>query len=138
MSDRRHVIVYIKHGPSDAQQEAAVVEYCHQRDYEGVARASHPDAAASLVNSGLADLVVAAFDPRDGLRHKVRIAGGTVEFVRQPRQPTTVAILFQRLLRRGKTESEIAAMHEMSTTDVRQILIRGLRSRSNRRPGDTP
>lgn len=133
MSERRHVIVYIKSGPSDAQQEAAVVEHCRRRGYEGVARAHDPDSAASLVYSGLADLVVAAFDPRDGLRHMVRLAGGDVEFVRQPRQPTTVAVLFQRLIRRGKTESEIAEMHEMSTTDVRQILLRGLRSRSNRR-----
>lgn len=134
MPDRRHVIVYIKPGPSDSQQEAAVVDHCRQRRYEGVARADDPDAAANLVRSGLAELVVAAFDPRDGLRHKVRVAGGQVEFVRQPRQPTTVALLFQRLLRRGKTESEIATMHEMNTTDVRQILLRGLRGKPDDRP----
>jgi hypothetical protein len=127
--------VYIKPGPSHDQQEAAVVDHCRSHEYQGVGVAHDPDAAASLIQSGLAGLVVAAFDPRDGLRHKVRLAGGEVEFVRQPRQPTTVALLFQRLKRSGTTESEIAAMHEMNTTDVRQILLRALRGKPSPRRG---
>lgn len=133
MPQRKRVIIYIKPGPSTEQQIAAVADHCNRQDYEGAARVHHPDEAAALIQSGLADLVVAAFDPRDGLRHVVRLAGGDVEFVRPPSQPTTVTSLFQRLLRRGKTPSEIAQMHDMDTGEVRHILERGERRTFRRR-----
>lgn len=120
------VIAYIELSDQGTKLHRAITKFCEDRNFEIVTLAATPNAAAQAVAAGEADTVVAAVDPRNGLRHMVTIAQGRVVFVRPPRQRLTVARLFRRLFEKGKSPQEIARMHEMNTTDVRRILERGL------------
>lgn len=119
------VIAYIEVSEQATKIHRAISKFCEERDLEIQALASTPQAAAQAVAAGTAGLVVAAVDPRNGLRHLVTVAHGQVVFVRHPRERLTVAGLFRRLFEHGKTPHEIAEMHDIDTTDVHQILRRG-------------
>jgi hypothetical protein len=118
------VIAYVPPVDTAARQQRAILEFARTHDLYIQVISSNPQACAQAVAGGLARVVLAAADPRNGLRNLVTAAGGSMRFVREPRERLTVAGLFRRLAGRGQSPHDIAEMHGLDTVDVREILRR--------------
>lgn len=116
-------VIYLSPGSTEDRQERAVTQLCDALGLVVTARATTVDACVRLIADRLAEVVVAAADPRNGLRHKVTVAGGRVEFARQPvvRLPT-LADWLRRAIGRGVTPHQIGRAVDESTIDVSRIM----------------
>lgn len=119
------VIAYVPPDDPGRRQERAILRFAKMHDLAIQALCNDPQACARSITAGAAVVVLAAADPRNGLRHLVAGVGGSILFVREPRERLTVASLFRRLAGRGHSPHDIAEMHGLDTVDVREILRRG-------------
>src|ERR1044072_6211850 len=75
------VIVYIHPDDQSERQQKAILGHCAEHDLEILGSVATPEAAAQAVGGGISSVVIAATDPRNGLRSQVVAAGGEVRFV---------------------------------------------------------
>lgn len=122
MPDRVPVIAYIRDDRDDARQTRLIVKYCTEHRLNPVIRARTPQAAAQAVGAGHAAIVVAVSDLRDGLRHVVAIAGGTVRFVRERSRRPSLRDWLARAANRGATPSAIGQLVGEDTEEVRRVM----------------
>lgn len=115
-------VVYLHAGPTEDRQERAISAYCDQHNLLVTARTIDVDACAQLVADHLAEVVVAATDPRNGLTHKVTIAGGRVEFARQKTRQPTLADWLRRAIGRGVSPHQIASAVGEETIEISRIM----------------
>jgi hypothetical protein len=120
MSDR--AVAYLTPGPHEDRQIRAIYRLCEELDLTVTTRATDIEACARLIAEGHADVVVAASDPRNGLRHLVTVAGGRVEFARTTARLPTLADWLRRAAGRGVTPHQIAKAVGEDTTDVSRIM----------------
>jgi hypothetical protein len=121
MPDR--AVAFLAPGPTDDRQRRHILRFCDARGYTMTTRTDDMYAAARLIAEGFADVVVAATDPRNGVRQLVESAGGRFEVAREPvRRPPTLADWLRRALRRGVTPHHIARAVGETTTDVGQVM----------------
>ena len=120
MSDR--AVAYLTPGPTEGRQVRAIDLLCEELGLVYTTRATDIQACVRLIAAGHAQVVVAASDPRNGLRHLVTVAGGRVEFARTHARIPTLADWLRRALGRGATPHEIGDMFGESTTDVSRIM----------------
>jgi hypothetical protein len=117
------VIAYVR--PDEPPlQLAALLAYIEERGLTIVASCREPGPAAEAVTAGLASVVVASVDPRNGLRSAVAGAGGTLWLVRGRAHLASATDLLRLAVRRGRTPHEIADSLGADTTDVRELLKR--------------
>lgn len=126
-------IAYIEPGGNEARQQRAVLDLATRQAFNVVTICAEPGACAAAVAAGLAEVVLAAVDPRNGLREQVAAAGGRAVFAREPRMLPTLRDLLDRALRRGRTPHDIAELLDAETDDV-SGLLRRLGLRQPRRP----
>lgn len=118
----KRAVLYLRPGATVNRQERAVTRLCDALGLVVISRASDPDVCAGLVADGLAEVVVAEVDPRNGLRHKVTVAGGRVAFARDKTHAPTLADWLRRAIGRGVTPRQIGHAVGESTTDVSRIM----------------
>jgi hypothetical protein len=125
-------VVYVNPGPTAQRQQRAIVDWCTAHGYWVRAMCTEVCACEQAVRAGIARVVVAATDPRNGLRSRVAAAGGRVELVRANDRPPTLADLLRRAVTR-RSPHDIAHGLDMDTTDVSNIIRRlGLDRQSGR------
>jgi hypothetical protein len=130
---RTPVIMYVEPDDTAERQHRHIIEYCEDRDLNVTSICESPAAAAEAVRGGIAQVVVAARDPRNGLRHAVTIAGGRVELVRDHNRLPSLRDFLARALRRGRTPHDIASGVGDETTDIAELLKRLNLGKPNRR-----
>lgn len=134
MPDWQKTIALIRADEDEARQERLITKYCTEHHLRLVVRASTPQAAAQSVAAGEVDIVVAVSDRRDGLRHLIAVAGGTVRFVRERRRPPTVREWLAKAIGRGITPSAIGQHVGEDTEEI----IRIMREYGIKPPPDEP
>jgi len=122
MPDWQKVVALIRVDEDEARQERLITKYCTDHHLTPAFRASTPQAAAQVIAAHEADIVVAVGDRRDGLRHLIAIAGGTVRFVRERRRRPTVREWLARAASRGITPSAIGQHVGEDTEEVLRIM----------------
>lgn len=128
-----HVIMYVEPDDTAERQRRHILAYCEGEDLDVRSVCVSPAAAAEAVAGGIATVVVAAQDPRNGLRALVAAAGGRVQLVRdQTRLPTLREFLAQAL-RRGRTPRDIAHAVGDETADIAELLKQLKLNEPNRR-----
>lgn len=116
-------VAYLTPGPTEERQTRDITRFCAAHDLDVTARATDVETCARLVASGLAEVVVAAADPRNGLRHRVTVAGGRTVFVREARgRIPSLADWLRRAAGRGVTPRQIGQAVGEDTTDVSRIM----------------
>jgi len=127
------VVVYIHPDEHEQKQQKAILGFCAEHDFEICGSARTPESAAQAVAAGISQTVVAATDPRNGLRSMVGVAGGEVVFVRERSRTPTLREFLGRAVNGGRTPSQIARLIGSETTDISELLNRlGLRRPDNR------
>lgn len=117
------VIAYVR--PDEpSPQLAALLKYIEERGFTIVATCREPRQAAEAIVGGLAEIVVASVDPRDGLRSAVAHAGGTLKLVRDRARAVSMRDLLRGALRRGRTPRDIARGLGADTTEVADLIKR--------------
>lgn len=119
MPDR--VVLYLSPGSED-RQERAVARLCESLGLHITTRATNVDACVQLIVDDIADIVVAAADPRNGLRHRVSLAGGRILFARDRRQLPTLADWLRRAVGRGVTAHQLSEVFDEPTVEVSRIM----------------
>lgn len=126
--------IYIHPDGNEDKQQRAVVDHCDRQGYDIASIANTPEAVAQAIADGHAEVVVAATDPRNGLRNLIAVAGGRTEFVRERSRAPTLRDFLNRAVQRGRTNHQIAEGIGSETTDITELLKRlGLR-----KPDDRP
>lgn len=115
-------IIYLSPDSTADRQERAVTQLCDSLGLVVTTRATTVDACVQLIAARLAEVVVAATDPRNGLRHAVTLAGGRVEFARDRTRLPTLADWLRRAIGRGVTPHQIGRAVDESTIDVSRIM----------------
>lgn len=127
------VVIYIHPDQHEQKQERAIIGFCAEHDFEILGAARTPESAAQAVAAGISHTVVAATDPRNGLRSMVGVAGGEMLFVRERSRTPTLRDFLGRAVQTGRTPSQIARLIGSETTDISELLHRlGLRKPDNR------
>lgn len=113
------------------RQFAACRPYVERHGYVIVSVTNDPDAALALLESDVAQVIVAAIDrPNDGeLARLAQGAGGRLEYCRAPRRRPRPpadpdAEIIVRMATRGGTEDEIVRLLGVPAERVREILRR--------------
>jgi len=128
------VIVYIHPDDQSERQQKAILGHCAEHDLEILGSVATPEAAAQAVGGGISSVVIAATDPRNGLRSQVVAAGGEVRFVRERSRIPTLRDFLSRAVKGGRTPSDIARAIGSETSEISELLKRlGLR-----KPTDQP
>ena|SRR5690348_10347303 len=129
------IVVYIHPDEGDEyKQERAILGFCAEHHLSILCSVTSPEAAAQAVHGGISGTVVAATDPRNGLRSLVGLAGGEVRFVRERSRLPTLRDFLGRAVKAGRTPSDIARAIGSETTDISELLKRlGLRKPDDRR-----
>jgi hypothetical protein len=114
--------MYVQPDETAERQRRHIIEYCDTYDLDVRSICVSPAAAAEAVAGGIAEVVVAAQDPRNGLRHLVSEAGGRLDLVREHHRLPTLREFLSRALRRGRTPHDIAHGLGSETTDISELL----------------
>lgn len=129
----RAVIAYVNPDDDRVRQVQAILDYIHANDQSIAARCSTPAACAQAISGGMAEVVVAAVDPRNGLREAVASVGGTLALVRERSRNPTLREFLSRAVGKGRTPHDIAHLIGDSTTEVARLIERlGLRRPDDR------
>ena len=115
-------VAYLTPGDTENRQQRAITDFCHLHDLLVTSRTTNVHAAAQLIHDGLADVVVAETDPRNGLRTAVDAAGGRLEVVHQRANVPTLADWLRRAAGRGITPRQIAAAVGVTTGAVVNVM----------------
>lgn len=124
-----YAVIYVRPGGDlDERQQQTCLAYCARHRYRADSLCFHADDAARLVESGVAQVVVVAFDANgDGdLEVRVRAAGGRLEYARPPRRTITTEFgrLVAGMFRRGGDVPTIAQLLDQPTSEIREALRR--------------
>jgi hypothetical protein len=126
------VIAYVNPGDAWERQINAILGYAAEHELAIAARCSAPDACALAVAAGVAAVVVASVDPRNGLREAIDAAGGTLRLVRERSRTPSLRDFLAKALGRGKSPREIAHLTGYTTGEVDDMIKRlGLRKPPN-------
>lgn len=136
MSSPRTAVIYIDHDrPHPDKQEAMALRHAEELGLRVVALCTAPPACVGVVRSGAAEVVVAALDPGDEFIRGVGQVGGTVVVARCARRrepPRGYGELAERMHSQGLVPRQIAAVLEVTTGRIREVLRRaGIRPRDD-------
>lgn len=127
------VIAYVNPDDVWERQIQAILGYVHEHDMTIAARCGLPGACAEAVAGGVAEVVVASVDPRNGLREAIAAAGGSLAIVRERSRVPSLREFLSLVLRRGKTSHDIAHLTGDTTGEVDELIRRlGLRNPDER------
>lgn len=118
------VILIRRDGVPAELQEAACLGYCERNRYELDSISTDPDGAAALVETGVAQVIVAAYRRSEdkAIVRRIRTAG-RVEYVRNPPGRQLDAVdLAVALHDRGASVEQIADLLGESTRDITATL----------------
>lgn len=122
------VIAYVNPDDVWERQIQAILGFTEEHDLSIAARCGLPAACAEAVTGGVAEVVVASVDPRNGLREAVEAAGGRLVLVRERSRNPSLRDFLARALGRGRTPHEIADLTGDTTGEVADLIRRlGLR-----------
>lgn len=121
-------IVYIHPGADEDKQKRLILDYAHANDLAPEVICSKPESCAQAVAGGVSDVVIAAVDPRNGLRDAISEAGGTLILIRERSRTPSLRDFLGRAASRGKTPHDIAHLIGDTTGEVAKLFERlGLR-----------
>lgn len=127
------VIAFVN--PDDVwdRQIQSILGFAEEHDLTIAARCAAPRACAEAVTGGVAELVIASVDPRNGLREAVEAAGGTLLLVRERSRNPSLRDFLGRALKRGRSPHDIAHLTGDTTGEVADLIKRlGLRRPDDR------
>jgi hypothetical protein len=128
-------IAYIHPGADEDRQKRNILGYAHTHHLTLEVICSAPQSCAQAVAGGVASVVIASVDPRNGLRDAVTAAGGTLVLVRERSRVPSLREFLNGAVRQGKTPHDIARLTGDTTGEVARLFERlGLRKPDDRPP----
>lgn len=124
---RAAICVHLGSTASAEQQEKLAAEYCERHGIVPTTLVHHPCDALKLIRAGIVETVIVAYLPADrtGLAEEVTAAGGHLREARERKRsvPAELVKVFVRLFDRGLSVTEISAITDESTAEIRAMLL---------------